>query len=235
MIRSTDTLQRNFNILQKKQENISSNVSNANTYGFKSQQIITKTDPEERMFNFLDGPDLNQRNDIGSFIFGNRIDEINKNMTSGSIKQTNSLSDFAITGNGYFNVQLPDGTVGYTKNGHFQVNQLNQLVTQEGYPVVAEEGNLIDSRGNTFNFRLTRFADVNDLTARGETIFVSQNAGIVDNQSRVDQKMLENSNVNMVDEMTNLMETAREFEINQKALHTSDETLRKVINEIGRV
>ncbi|MDG0126101.1 flagellar basal body protein, partial [Salmonella enterica subsp. enterica] len=81
-----DTLQKSFNILQKKQENTSSNVSNVNTFGFKSQKIIQKTDKEKQMFNHLKGPQLNDKNEIGTFIFGNRIDEINKNMTTGSMK-----------------------------------------------------------------------------------------------------------------------------------------------------
>ncbi|MFC6348067.1 flagellar hook-basal body protein [Vagococcus carniphilus] len=234
MIRSMNTLQKNLNILQKKQENISSNVSNINTYGFKKQQLIQKTEPEKEMFNHLNGPKLNKRNDIGSFIFGNRIDEINKDMSTGNIKPTNKMSDFAVLGEGFFNVQLPDGTIGYTKNGHFEVNAQNQLVTQEGYVVVSENGGPVNTNEAYPKFRLTRFNDPADLTARGESLFTAGNGGVNDTQSRVEQRMLEASNVDMVDEMTTLMQTAREFEINQKALHASDETLRKLTNEIGR-
>ncbi|MBO0429047.1 flagellar hook-basal body protein [Vagococcus fluvialis] len=234
MIRSMDTLQKSFNILQKKQENTSSNVSNVNTFGFKSQKIIQKTDKEKQMFNHLKGPQLNDKNEIGTFIFGNRIDEINKNMTTGSMKQTNKQTDYAILGDGFFNIQLANGTIGYTKNGHFQVNEQNQLVTQEGYLVLSDNGQPIDARQLNPNFRLTKFNDLNNLTAIGESLFSGVN-GEQDLNSRVENHMLESSNVDMVDEMTDLLQTAREFEINQKALHTSDETLRKLTNEIGRV
>ncbi len=234
MIRSMDTLQKSFNILQKKQENTSSNVSNVNTFGFKSQKIIQKTDKEKQMFNHLNGPQLNDKNEIGTFIFGNRIDEINKNMTAGSMKQTNKQTDYAILGDGFFNIQLANGTIGYTKNGHFQVNEQNQLVTQEGYLVLSDNGQPIDARQQNPNFRLTKFNDLNNLTAIGESLFSGVN-GEQDLNSRVENHMLESSNVDMVDEMTDLLQTAREFEINQKALHTSDETLRKLTNEIGRV
>lgn len=234
MIRSMDTLQKSFNILQKKQENTSSNVSNVNTFGFKSQKIIQKTDKEKQMFNHLKGPQLNDKNEIGTFIFGNRIDEINKNMTMGSMKQTNKQTDYAILGDGFFNIQLANGTIGYTKNGHFQVNEQNQLVTQEGYLVLSDNGQPIDARQQNPNFRLTKFNDLNNLTAIGESLFSGVN-GEQDLNSRVENHMLESSNVDMVDEMTDLLQTAREFEINQKALHTSDETLRKLTNEIGRV
>jgi flagellar basal-body rod protein FlgG len=229
-----DTLQKSFNILQKKQENTSSNVSNVNTFGFKSQKIIQKTDKEKQMFNHLKGPQLNDKNEIGTFIFGNRIDEINKNMTTGSMKQTNKQTDYAILGDGFFNIQLANGTIGYTKNGHFQVNEQNQLVTQEGYLVLSDNGQPIDARQLNPNFRLTKFNDLNNLTAIGESLFSGVN-GEQDLNSRVENHMLESSNVDMVDEMTDLLQTAREFEINQKALHTSDETLRKLTNEIGRV
>lgn len=234
MIRSMDTLQKNLNILQKKQENISSNVSNINTYGFKKQRLIQKTDPEKAMFNYLNGPKVNKKNDIGSFIFGNIIDEVAKDMSTGGIKPTNKLSDFAVLGEGFFNVQLPDGTIGYTKNGHFEVNEQNQLVTQEGFLVLSENGGPVEATENYLKFRLTRFDDLDGLTARGESLFNANNAGIIDNQSRVEQKMLEGSNVDMVEEMTTLIETARQFEINQKALHTSDETLKRLTNDIGR-
>jgi flagellar basal-body rod protein FlgG len=229
-----DTLQKSFNILQKKQENTSSNVSNVNTFGFKSQKIIQKTDKEKQMFNHLKGPQLNDKNEIGTFIFGNRIDEINKNMTMGSMKQTNKQTDYAILGDGFFNIQLANGTIGYTKNGHFQVNEQNQLVTQEGYLVLSDNGQPIDARQQNPNFRLTKFNDLNNLTAIGESLFSGVN-GEQDLNSRIENHMLESSNVDMVDEMTDLLQTAREFEINQKALHTSDETLRKLTNEIGRV
>lgn len=234
MIRSMDTLKKSFNILQKKQENTSSNVSNVNTFGFKSQKIIQKTDKEKQMFNHLKGPQLNDKNEIGTFIFGNRIDEINKNMTTGSMKQTNKQTDYAILGDGFFNIQLANGTIGYTKNGHFQVNEQNQLVTQEGYLVLSDNGQPVDARQQNPNFRLTKFNDLNNLTAIGESLFSGVN-GEQDLNSRVENHMLESSNVDMVDEMTDLLQTAREFEINQKALHTSDETLRKLTNEIGRV
>ena len=234
MIRSMDTLQKSFNILQKKQENTSSNVSNVNTFGFKSQKIIQKTDKEKQMFNHLKGPQLNDKNEIGTFIFGNRIDEINKNMTTGSMKQTNKQTDYAILGDGFFNIQLANGTIGYTKNGHFQVNEQNQLVTQEGYLVLSDNGQPVDARQQNPNFRLTKFNDLNNLTAIGESLFSGVN-GEQDLNSRVENHMLESSNVDMVDEMTDLLQTAREFEINQKALQTSDETLRKLTNEIGRV
>ena len=234
MIRSTFTLQRNLSVLQKKQENTSANVANVNTYGYKTQQIVQKTDPEYQLHNYTNGPENNKRHNIGGFIFGNKVDEIVKDMSSGTFKSTNKKSDHAILGEGYFNVQFPNGERGYTKNGHFQVNENNHLVTQEGYVVLSQAGNPIDVREENPQFRLTRFNDQGDLVAQGETVFTATTPGVTDTESKVRSSMLEGSNVNIVDEMTTLMDTARQFEINQKALHTSDEIIRKLTNEIGR-
>ncbi|MFW8051977.1 flagellar hook-basal body protein [Vagococcus fluvialis] len=235
MIRSTYTLQRNLSVLQTKQENTSSNVANLNTTGYKSQQVVQKTDKEYQLHNYTAGPKANKRQNIGGFTFGNKVDEIVKDMSAGTFKSTNKKSDFAVFDEGYFSVQLPNGETGYTKNGHFQVNDQNQLVTQEGYLVLSQNGGPIDAREANPQFQLTRFTDQGDLVARGETTFTATNPGVQDRESTVRSSMLEGSNVNMVDEMTNLMDTARQFEINQKALLTSDETLRKLANEVGRV
>lgn len=235
MIRSMDTIQRNLNILQKKQENISANVANTNTYGYKAQQLLQTTTPAVQMFNHLNGPNLDQRNEIGDFVFGNQLDGVSKNMSQGGMKATSRETDFGLIGDGYFNVRLANGQVAYTRNGNFTLNEANQLTTQEGYLVLGQNGQGItaDQLGNQPAFQLTRFNDPADLTSRGQTIFTG--VGQADNQTAVQAKYLESSNVDMVDEMTQLIETARQFETNQKALHASDETLRRATNEIGKV
>lgn len=235
MIRSMYTLQRNMSVLQTKQENSSSNVANVNTYGYKTQQVVQKSEQEYQLYNYTNGPELNKRNDLGGFVFGNKVDEIVKDMSSGTFKQTNKKSDYAVLGEGYFNIQLPNGQIGYTKNGHFQVNEQNQLMTQDGHLVLSQNELPIDVRDDNKNFGLTRFTNQEDLEAYGESIFIANNPGVIDRESHVRSNMLEGSNVNIVDEMTTIMDTARQFEISQKALHTSDETLRKLTNEIGRV
>lgn len=235
MIRSTYTLQRNLSILQTKQENTSANVANLNTPGYKTQQVVQKTDKEYQLHNYTKGSKLNKRQNLGNYTFGNKVDELVKDLSSGTVKSTNKQTDYAIFGQGYFSVQLPNGEIGYTKNGHFQVNNQNQLITQEGFLVLSQNGEAIDAREENPQFRLVQFLDQSDLTARGDSTFLATTEGLIDRQSSVKAKMLEGSSVNMVDEMTSLMDTARQFEINQKALLTSDETLRKSANEVGRV
>lgn len=252
MIRSLTTLNNSFNILQKKQENISANVANINTAGYKSQEIIQSTRASEVMSNHLDGPLLNQQQDIGGFTFGNQIDEIVQNFSQGGLKATTSTTDVAIQGDGFFTVQAPNGETSYTRNGNFNVNDTGELVTQEGYRVMGMSADgqpapiqvngvdfAIDNRGNiagTGNrLMITEFEDTAGLTRSGETLFTGQGGTVQVGGTVVQQSYLETSNVETVDEITNLMQVSRAFEANQKALSAADETLRKAVNEVGKV
>ncbi|MBT2731881.1 MULTISPECIES: flagellar hook-basal body complex protein [Carnobacterium] len=253
MIRSLTTLNNSFNILQKKQENISANVANINTAGYKSQEIIQSTRASEVMSNHLDGPLLNRQQDIGGFTFGNQIDEIVQNFSQGGLKATTSTTDVAIQGDGFFTVQAPNGETSYTRNGNFNVNDTGELVTQEGYRVmgVSADGQsapiqvngadfAIDNRGNiagTGNrLMITEFEDTASLTRAGDTLYTGQGGTTAQvGGTVVQQSYLETSNVETVDEITNLMQVSRAFEANQKALSAADETLRKAVNEVGKV
>ncbi len=252
MIRSLTTLNNSFNILQKKQENISANVANINTAGYKSQEIIQSTRASEVMSNHLDGPLLNQQQDIGGFTFGNQIDEIVQNFSQGGLKATTSTTDVAIQGDGFFTVQAPNGETSYTRNGNFNVNDTGELVTQEGYRVMGMSADgqpapiqingvdfAIDNRGNiagTGNrLMITEFEDTAGLTRSGETLFTGQGGTVQVGGTVVQQSYFETSNVETVDEITNLMQVSRAFEANQKALSAADETLRKAVNEVGKV
>lgn len=236
MIRSIDTIQSNLNILQKKQENISANVANTNTFGYKAQQIIQSTTPAQAMFNFTNGPELNQLNQVGDFIFANQIDSVSLDQSQGGVKGTSRETDFSILGTGFFNVRLADGQTGYTRNGNFALNQDNQLTTQEGYLVLNQNNQPIRAEELTQQpvFKLTQFDNPEELVSRGQTLFTGATAGRDATDSLVQNKSLEASTVEMADEMVNLIETAREFESNQKLLHAADETLRKAVNEIGK-
>ncbi|WP_035051375.1 flagellar hook-basal body protein [Carnobacterium pleistocenium] len=253
MIRSLTTLNNSFNVLQKKQENISANVANVNTSGYKSQEIIQSTRAAEMMSNRLDGPLLNQQQEIGGFTFGNQIDEIVQNFSQGSLKATASATDIAIQGDGFFTVQDANGDTSYTRNGNFNVNDTGELVTQEGYRVmgVSADGQptpiqvngtdfAIDNRGNiagTGNrLMITEFEDTANLTRTGDTLYTGQGGTTAQvGDIVVQQSYLETSNVETVDEITNLMQVSRAFEANQKALSAADETLRKAVNEVGKV
>ncbi|WP_313467934.1 flagellar hook-basal body complex protein [Carnobacterium sp.] len=252
MIRSMETLSRNFDILQKKQENISANVAYINTAGYKAQEIIQSTLQSKVMANHLGGPLLDQKQEVGSFTFGNQIDEMYTSFEQGGLKETASITDLALQGNSFFTIAGDDGQTYYTRNGNFTANADGELVTQEGYRVLGVDANgqpafipaggndfSVDSSGNIngtgLQLMLTDFENPATLTSIGAALYTGQGGTESTGATVVFQNMIETSNVKTADEITNLMLVAREFEANQKALNTADETLRKAANEIGKV
>lgn len=219
MIRSLHTVNRNMNILQKKQENTSANITNVNTPGYKFQDIVQSTMESHQMLNYAGGKDANRRQELGGFIYGNEIDEIYKNFEQGTLLETGNPQDYAIVGNGFFTIQMDDGTIAYTRNGNFKLNDYNELVTMDGYLVLDE---------------ISDFADYQNLNSLGNTLFTSDEAPFVI-EGEIKQGFLESSNVVIVDELVRMIEISREFEANQKLLHAADETLNKAVNEAGRV
>ncbi|WFA07877.1 flagellar hook-basal body protein [Tissierella sp. Yu-01] len=219
MIRSLYTVNRNMNILQKKQENTSANITNVNTPGYKFQDIVQSTMESQEMINYAGGKDANRRQVLGEFVYGNEIDEIYKNFEQGILQETGNPQDYAIVGNGFFTIQMDDDTIAYTRNGNFKLNDNNELVTMDGYLVLDE---------------ISDFADYQNLTSMGNTLFTSDEAPFVI-EGEVKQGFLESSNVVIVDELVRMIEISREFEANQKLLHAADETLSKAVNEVGRV
>lgn len=242
MIKSLHTVNRNMNILQKKQENTSANIANVKTPGFKFQDIVQSTLESRDMINYSGGNKNNRRQELGAFTFGNQIDEVYRNFEQGSVVETGDSKDFAITGNGFFTIQMNDGQIGFTRNGNFKLNEENQLVTIDGYRVLGVDDNgqqdFIYSENDeviTTNFLISDFADYRNLTSVGNTIFTSGGEDIQAIPGEISQGFLEMSNVAIADELVKMIEISREFEANQKLLHTADETLNKAVNEIGRV
>lgn len=239
MIRSIHTVNRNMNILQKKQENTSANIANINTPGYKFQNILTSTLEPKVMVNHAGGVNSDRRQELGSFVFGNQIDGVYKNFEQGFLVETNIPTDYSIVGNGFFTFEGEDGGTNYTRNGNFKVNDLNQLVTMDGQPIlgVDENGNgtYINVGSDNVEFLISDFADYTNLISTGDTTFSSTENPTNIFTGQIRKGFLEMSNVSMVDEMVSMIEISREFEANQKLLHTANETLNKAVNEIGRV
>ncbi|MEC6747134.1 flagellar hook-basal body complex protein [Marinilactibacillus sp. XAAS-LB27] len=254
MIRGIDTLSKNFNVLSEKQKNLATNTANVTTPGFKSQNLVTSTTEAVDVHNYTRGPELNLRRETGQIVFGNQLDEAYRNLDSGALQGTNNQTDVALSGDGYFTVQGPGGETFYTRNGNFSVNDQNQLVTQEGYAVlgiqngggtepitVNDENFTIDQDGFVISGQnapqflyITNFQDQSDLTTVGDTLFQGENGVPMGTGFTTMQGYVEQSNVDMVDVMSDMMQISREFEANQKILRTMDETLRRATQEVGK-
>jgi len=183
-----------------------------------------------------------------------------KNFTQGNTLQTGNALDVGISGRGFFQVLLPDGTAAYTRDGSFQMNAQGELVTSSGYAVqpgiqipdgaqsitIGSDGTVsVQIAGQSTpvqvgTLSLTDFVNPAGLQARGENLFLETAASGPAQQSTpglsglgtLSQGSLESSNVNVVEELVNMIETQRAYEMNAKAISTVDAMLGHLTNNL---
>lgn len=176
------------------------------------------------------------------------------NFSPGVIQSTGVNTHFAIQGPGFFEVQMPNGATGYTRDGEFRINAQGQIVTKQGYMVMGEGGPIqIDrttpggitvapdgtiSQGGQLRgkMNLVSFNDNNLLSPAGGGFFLANNPALQptpEPNSTVEQGMLEGSNASGVVEMANLLSAMRGFEANQKIVQMQDERMGRTISELG--
>lgn len=191
---------------------------------------------------------------------GVRMVATEKIHTQGNLVQTNNSLDVAIQGRGYFQVLSPDGSLAYSRNGAFQMNSQGQLVTAQGYlvqPAISVPANAtsltIGSDGTVSalvpgsatatqigNIQLADFVNPTGLEAMGENLFHesgssgSPQIGTPNSNGlgSVIQGSLETSNVNVVEELVDMIEAQRAYELNSKAIATTDQMLQYVNNNL---
>ena len=224
------------NILLKKNDMISNNLANINTSGFKRDDIV---------FDILDH---NYQNDVP-------VDQFTDH-EQGDLKSTGNQMDFAISGNGYFTLESPQGEV-YTRNGHFSIsddgiiedsygNKLLgssgpvEILGENGIPGevrITEKGEVIVNNDVVNKILVKDFQNKHDLEKIGNNLFKSNDGivgEIVDTKGIV-QGFLESSNINPVSEMVNLIDMHRQFEATQKVMRTFDEIADDAINQVSNV
>ncbi|MBN2508756.1 MAG: flagellar basal-body rod protein FlgG [Spirochaetales bacterium] len=186
---------------------------------------------------------------------GTKVTATQKIFTQGALQNTGNVSDLAIQGEGFFRVMMIDGTYGYTRDGAFKIDSNGQLVTSNGYRVMPEvvlpENFVRDSLTVSQDGRITvkvagnddpldvgqmelfRFVNPAGLQAVGENLFKISNASGeaiggrpgFDGMGKTIHKFLEMSNVSVVKEMVNMIVAQRAYELNSKAIQTSDSML----------
>lgn len=241
-----------MNVLQKKQENVSANITNVNTVGYKFQDMVQSTLESKEMVNFTAGRNENLEHRLGGYVYGNQLDQVYTDFSQGSLVQTDKTTDFAIIDRGFFVIEMGNGQYGYTRNGNFKISNEGILTTLDGYSVMGidENGQLeqipiqnnevhIDNRGffpeEEIYLLVVDFEDYTNLRTIGNTIFTSEAEAYNRVNGEVRQGYVEASNVQVADELIRMIEISREFESNQKLLHAADETLNKAVNELGRL
>jgi len=257
---------------QRQQEMISNNIANANTPGYKADQGTLRSFPEllirqmgSKNIPTANGLKLPENRPIGGLHTGVYAQEAVPNFVQGDIRETGMPTDLALvdgnlpdeTGSVFFTVENGAGDIRYTRNGHFTVDADGFLTTNEGYYVLSEAGNPIQTNGMDFTVEangliqfedgnaelgIAYIANANDLIKEENDLW-SPEAGNIDAQNpvaagadfSVRQEHLEHSNVNPMQAMADMMETYRSFEMNQRVLKAYDESMGKAVTEIGRL
>lgn len=259
MIRGLYTAVSGLITQESKEDVITNNIANANTNGYKNDQISVKSFDDMLIQNYdkMVG-DKNVRSIIGSLSMGSAINGTTTTFTQGDFQNTDNPTDFAIDGKGFFTVLRNDGVTSkqyFTRDGEFHVNSAGILVNSSGdevlgfnkntgnlEPIKAGNANIVsDGYGNitlddkpAYKLATADFTDYNALSKVGDNLYDGSNPNFNANVG-VKQKALEKSNVNIINEMVNMMSVMRTFETNQKVVKSIDETLQKTVNEVGSV
>jgi flagellar basal-body rod protein FlgG len=225
---------------------IANNVANVSTTGFKS----TRVDFKDSLYSTMDNPVLD--NDMDNNLLcgsGVSLDATNIDFTQGADIETGQPLDFAIEGDGFFQVLKENGEVIFTRSGSFNtaaIDGVNYLVTPQGYFVLDSSGNkiMMPETGTDFSISekgiignddgefgtigLFQFTNPNGLSAAGDTSYTetaASGAPVIDENSTIVQGKLENSNVDLAQELTLLIRSQRAYSLASRALTTSDEML----------
>lgn len=262
MIRGLYTAASGMTAQQQDIDVISNNIANVNTTGFKKD----RTEFQDLMYQSLNytagvtSADTKNPTGIDTGL-GVRVAGIQKNFIQGNMTATGNTYDVAIQGNGFFQIELPSGETGYTRNGSFKLNSEGTLVNGLGYEVIptvtVPEGLINVSVSNDgiisaidpttsetveiTQLELIDFINPAGLSPQGNSIYLATDisgdpiagtAGL-DGMGSIQQGMLEGSNVQLVTEMVNLITAQRGYEANSKSIQTTDGMLQTV-NQLKR-
>jgi len=235
--------------------NISNNLANANTTGFKRSKIefqdLLYQKPRTVGADAGGGSVVPTGIEMGN---GSRVVSTAKIFTQGDLKETGQNYDIAIQGDGFLQVQRPDGTLAYTRDGALKVDGTGRVVTSDGLPIlsgfqpipVGSTGFSVASTGDvtvttatgtqSFRIQLANFANPSGLQSLGGNLYVETPASGTaqlgnpgeSGRGTIIQGFLESSNVNIVEEMVNMIQAQRAYEVNSKSIQTSDEMLQKI-------
>ena len=228
-------------------ENISSNLANANTAGFKRDLAIFQARYAEETQRGNDLPGSGSLNDLGG---GVDTAGVVTDFSQGTIKNTYVPTDMALEGPGYFVVRR-NGQDLLTRAGNFMMTAAGQLVTQEGDPVISDErtpivlnpqegpwqvnasGTIVQG-GNQINLAVVQPQSPGDLVKMGDNLFapLAPPRPLVQTERRVQSGALESSTVNAVTEMTRMIETSRAFEANVNMIRHQDTILGELVSRV---
>ncbi|WP_449371246.1 flagellar basal-body rod protein FlgG [Thiomonas sp.] len=261
MIRSLYVAKTGLEAEQTRMDVIANNLANVNTSGFKGSRAVFQdllyqnlTQPGAQSSQSTQYPSGLQ---LGT---GVRPVSTERLMTQGNLTQTGNSLDVAINGQGFFQVLEPNGTIAYTRDGTFQLNNQGQIVTANGYLVqptvtipasaqtitIGDDGTVsVTLPGQAAPqqvgaLQLASFVNPTGLQSIGDNLYLQTGSSGAPNTGQptlnglgsVQQGYLESSNVNVVAELVDMISTQRAYEVNSKAVTASDQMLQYVNNNL---
>ncbi|HCF37953.1 MAG TPA: flagellar biosynthesis protein FlgF [Thermosipho africanus] len=217
-----------------KLDTLSNNISNAETIGYKADNLAFKTYLEKRLHSFKPMPQEKkvEIKDIGKFEQAVILDEVKTDFSQGNIEHTENMLDFAIDGSRFFVVEK-NGEKLYTRAGNFKISSDGFLVTSEGYYVLDKNDQRIKVLDKSDLINNIKVVDLDNPRKIGYTFYKGQE--IEKENFRILQGYVEKSNVNIVKEMVKMIEANRHYEVLSKAVTVHDELLNKSINSAGNL
>ncbi len=247
---------------EHKLEVIANNLANMGTTGFKRDSLAFRemippfTETAQLSASINPQPTAFQSDPRVSYV---GITDLYTDGSNGTLRQTGNTLDLALEGKGFFVVDSPQGQR-FTRNGNFGLSGDGTLITQEGYKVLgkdgkpikvdSQEGNLSINQSGEISvsngkqvtpvgdLQLVTFGDLKKLAKEGNGLFKIADTSvkkITAKEVSVQQGFLETSNVNPIEEMTNMITTMRAFEAYQKIIQSIDEADEQAVNAIGRL
>jgi len=257
MMRSLWISKTGMEAQQLRLDTICNNLANVSTNGYKRSHSVF----EDLMYQNLRqaGGASSEQTSLPTGLqvgLGTRAVATARNLSQGNLQQSSNTLDVAIRGNGMFEIQLPDGTTGYTRDGSFQVSSTGQIVTNNGF--IVQPGITIPQQAQSVTIgndgtvsvvlpgqalpqtvgqlQLAGFVNPAGLEPKGQNIFGETAASGTPNVGTpgqnglgfVQQGFVETSNVNVVEELVQMIQTQRAYELNSKAIQTSDQMLQRL-------
>ncbi|MDO9313930.1 MAG: flagellar basal-body rod protein FlgG [Burkholderiaceae bacterium] len=257
MMRSLWISKTGMEAQQTQLDTISHNLANVSTNGYKKSHAVF----EDLMYQNMRqaGANSTEQTTLPTGLqlgLGTRAVATSRSFSQGNLQQTTNPLDVAVRGNGFFEVQMPDGTTGYTRDGSFQVSSTGQLVTNNGYTIspgitipttaqsvtIGSDGTIsVALPGQSLpqtvgQLQLANFINPAGLEPKGQNLFgetassgtPTVGAPGATGLGALQQGFVETSNVNVVEELVSMIQTQRAYELNSKAITTSDEMLQKL-------
>lgn len=224
--------------LQRQMDIVAQNIANVNTTGYKSNDVLFE--------DFLVKPDK-------KFSHHMVLDRATlRNTTQGALTRTDNPLDIAITGQGYFAVQTPQGTQ-YTRQGTFQIDAEGNIVTADGYPLLSGggstvaiptsaqsisiglDGTISTETGKVGRLQVVKFAKEQLMKQTYGGFYQTDEAAEIDEKAQLHQGMVEASNVKSVQEMTHVLEISRAYERVARLIDSENQRLTNAIRSLGKV